>query len=36
MILKGIEFIIGMYIGVQLIIGITKLAEKITGEDYNK
>ena len=32
MILKGLEFILGMYFGVQLIIGLTKLAEKITGE----
>ena len=32
MILKGLEFILGMYFGVQLIIRLTKLAEKITGE----
>lgn len=33
MILKGIEFVLGMYIGIQLIIGLTKLIEKIIGED---
>ena len=33
MILKGIEFIYGMYIGVKLIIGITEIVKKITGED---
>lgn len=33
MILKGIEFILGVYIGIQIIIGITVLAKKITGED---
>ena len=36
MILKGIEFVLGMYIGIQLIIGLTKLIEKIIGEDQNK
>ena len=33
MILKGIQFIFGMYIGIQIIIGITVLVKKITGED---
>jgi hypothetical protein len=33
MILKGIQFILGMYIGIQIIIGITVLVKKITGED---
>ena len=33
MILKGIEFILGMYIGIQIIVGITILVKKITGED---
>ena len=33
MILKGLEIILGMYLGIQLIIGLTKLVEKITGED---
>lgn len=32
MILKGIQFILGMYIGVQIIIGITELIKKITKE----
>ena len=32
MILKGIEFVLGMYIGVQIIIGITELVKKITKE----
>ena len=36
MILKGIEFILGIYFGINLIIGITKLVEKITGEDERK
>ena len=33
MILKGIEFILGMYIGIKLIIGIIEIVKKITGED---
>lgn len=33
MILKGIEFVLGIYIGVHLIIGITELVKKITKED---
>ena len=33
MILKGIQFILGMYIGIQIIIGITVLVKKITGGD---
>ena len=32
MILKGIEFVLGMYTGVQIIIGITELVKKITKE----
>ena len=32
MILKGIEFILGMYIGIQITIGITILIKKIKGE----
>ena len=33
MILKGIEFVIGIYIGIQIIIGITVLIKKITKEE---
>ena len=33
MILKGIEFVLGIYIGVYLIIGINELVKKITKED---
>ena len=33
MILKGIEFVLGICIGVRLIIGIIELAKKITKED---
>ena len=33
MILKGIQFILGMYIGIQIIIGIPVLVKKITKED---
>ena len=33
MILKGIQFILGMYIGVQIIIGITALVKKIIKEN---
>lgn len=33
MILKGIEFVLGMYIGIKLIIGIIEIAKKITGEE---
>ena len=33
MILKGIEFVLSIYIGVYLIIGMTELVKKITKED---
>ena len=33
MILKGIQFILGMYIGIQIIVAITALVKKIIGED---
>jgi hypothetical protein len=32
MILKGIQFVLGIYIGIQIIIGITLLVKKITRE----
>ena len=33
MILKGIELVLGIYLGVRLIVGLAELAKKITREE---